>query len=359
MQEYSRKIVSDYVCRWISPAQAKGGRNMANREYKSDVFSMLLEDRARALDVYNAMAGTAYTDPEIIEIHMLESGVSLTVHNDASFVVSMDSVLNIYEHQSTYNPNMPLRELIYFVTIIKKLVENKYLLSHKLVKIPTPKFAVFYNGDKTRPEREVLKLSDAYENQSDEPQLELMCTVYNINPGNNEDLKMRSQTLREYMIFVGYVNENLAKAEKGEKDYETAIRDAVNRCIAENILKNFLLERGEDVQKSMMFDLTYEKQMENAKREWYNDGVEEGRAEGYSSGIAEGRASGIAEGTVRHLVTSVVKKVQKNKTLDQIADELEESVEDIQPIYDIVKKHAPEYDVDAITTEVMVQENME
>ncbi len=114
---------------------------------------------------------------------------------------------------------------------------------------------------------------------------------------------------------------------------------------AEDILKKFLLERGEDVQKIMMFDLTYEKQMENAKREWYNDGVEEGRAEGYSSGIAEG--------AVHHLVASVVKKVQKNKTLDQIADELEESVEDIQPIYDIVKKHAPEYDVDAITTEVL------
>ena len=316
------------------------------------------------MDVYNAMAGTAYTNPEIIEIHTLESGVSLTVHNDASFVVSMDSVLNIYEHQSTYNPNMPLRELIYFVTIIKKLIENRYLLSHKLVKIPTPKFAVFYNGDKNRPEREVLKLSDAYENQSDGPQLELMCTVYNINPGNNEDLKKRSQTLREYMIFVGYVNENLAKAEKGGKDYETAIRDAVNRCIAEDILKKFLLERGEDVQKIMMFDLTYEKQMENAKREWFNDGVEEGRAEGYSSGIAEGRASGIAEGraegAVHHLVASVVKKVQKNKTLEQIADELEESVEDIQLIYDIVNKHAPEYDVDAITAEVLeVQEKYE
>ena len=122
---------------------------------------------------------------------------------------------------------------------------------------------------------------------------------------------------------------------------------------AEDILKKFLLQRGEDVQKIMMFDLTYEKQMENAKREWYNDGVEEGRAEGYSSGIAEGRASGIAEGTVRYLVASVVKKVQKNKTLDQIADELEESVEDIHPIYDIVKKHAPEYDADTITTEVL------
>ena len=133
---------------------------------------------------------------------------------------------------------------------------------------------------------------------------------------------------------------------------------------AEDILKNFLLERGEDVQKSMMFDLTYEKQMENAKREWFNDGVEEGRAEGYSSGIAEGRASGIAEGraegAVHHLVASVVKKVQKNKTLEQIADELEESVEDIQLIYDIVNKHAPEYDVDAITAEVLeVQEKYE
>ena len=122
----------------------------------------------------------------------------------------------------------------------------------------------------------------------------------------------------------------------------------MNRCIAEDILKKFLLERGEDVQKIMMFDLTYEKQMENAKQEWFNDGVEEGRAEGYSSGIAEGRAEGY-----RRLVNSIIKKLQKNKSLEQIADELKESVETIQPIYDIVKKHAPEYDVDAITTEVL------
>ncbi len=107
----------------------------------------------------------------------------------------------------------------------------------------------------------------------------------------------------------------------------------------ENILKEFLLERGEDVQKIMMFDLTYEKQMENAKQEWFK----EGRAEGY-----------------RRLVSSIIKKLQKNKSLEQIADELEESIEDIQPIYDIVKKHAPEYDVDAITAEVLeVQEKYE
>jgi len=110
-----------------------------------------------------------------------------------------------------------------------------------------------------------------------------------------------------------------------------------------------LLERGEDVQKIMMFDLTYEKQMENAKREWYNDGVEEG----YSTGIKEGYSSGISKGDVGRLVNSIIKKLQKNKSLEQIADELEESVETIQPIYDIVKKHAPEYDADTITTEVL------
>lgn len=123
----------------------------------------------------------------------------------------------------------------------------------------------------------------------------------------------------------------------------------MNRCIAEDILKKFLLERGEDVQKIMMFDLTYEKQMENAKREWYNDGVEEG----YSTGIKEGYSSGISKGDVGRLVNSIIKKLQKNKSLEQIADELEESVETIQPIYDIVKKHAPEYDADTITTEVL------
>lgn len=118
---------------------------------------------------------------------------------------------------------------------------------------------------------------------------------------------------------------------------------------AEDILKKFLLERGEDVQKIMMFDLTYEKQMENAKREWYNDGVEEG----YSTGIKEGYSSGISKGDVGRLVNSIIKKLQKNKSLEQIADELEESVETIKPIYDIVKKHAPEYDADTITTEVL------
>ena len=112
-----------------------------NREFKSDVFSMLMEDKANALSVYNVLNGTNFTDPDELEIHTLEKGVSLTVRNDAAFVV--DAALSIYEHQSSICPNMPVRNLIYYTTIISKLVKKKNIYGKKLIKIPMPKFAVF------------------------------------------------------------------------------------------------------------------------------------------------------------------------------------------------------------------------
>jgi hypothetical protein len=101
-----------------------------NREYKSDVFSMLMENRANALAVYNALNGTEYEDPEQVTIKRLEKGISLTVRNDAAFVI--DCHINIYEHQSTYNPNMPLRSLIYFTDIIRPALKDRDVYSRKL-----------------------------------------------------------------------------------------------------------------------------------------------------------------------------------------------------------------------------------
>lgn len=309
---------------------------MANREYKSDVFSMLLEDKSRALELYNAMAGTDYEDPEVVEICTLEKGVSLTIKNDASFIINMDATLNIYEHQSTYNPNLPLRELIYFVTIIKDRLDDRYMYSRKLVKIPTPKFAVFYNGDEKRPEKEIFKLSSAFENQMDQPELELVCTVYNMNPGNNCELLNKCNMLNEYMIFIGYVKDNLARYGKNREGYDHAVGEAIDRCIEDNILKDFFLQRREEVQKAMIFDFTYEKQMENAKREWFNDGLEEGR--------------------VTKLIDLVVKKVRKGKNVGEIAEELEMDVADTKPIYEAVLKHAPGYDEKEILDELKIEQ---
>ena len=150
-----------------------------NREYKSDVFSMLMEDKKKALSVYNGLNDTNYTNPDDLEICTLDKGVSLTLRNDAAFVV--DAALSIYEHQSTVCPNMPIRNLVYYTTIVSRMIRNKNIYGKKLVKIPVPKFVVFYNGEEDQPAEYEMKLSDAFEKHVDNPELELVCKVYNIN----------------------------------------------------------------------------------------------------------------------------------------------------------------------------------
>ena len=132
-----------------------------NREYKSDVFSMLMEDPRNALELYNAMNGSSYTDPDLVEINTLDRGISLTMRNDASFV--LDLHLSIYEHQSSICPNMPIRSLIYFSNILEGIIKDRNIYGRRLVKIPTPHFAVFYNGDEEQPEVYEQRLSDMVE----------------------------------------------------------------------------------------------------------------------------------------------------------------------------------------------------
>ena len=172
------------------------------REYKSDVFSMLMEYPENALQVYNVLNGTNHTDPSLVEIVTLDKGISLSIRNDAAFIIDYD--LTISEHQSSYNPNMPLRSLIYFIaTIHERVKEQKQdLLGRSLIKIPLPHFVVFYNGSENRPEKEILKLSDAYEKASENPELEIICTVYNINPDRNPELLENCEVLYNYTFLL-------------------------------------------------------------------------------------------------------------------------------------------------------------
>lgn len=222
-----------------------------NREYKSDVFSMLMEDKKNALQVYNALNGSSYDDPEQVDIVKLESGISLTIRNDCAFIVDMN--LNIYEHQSSYNPNMPLRSLIYFTSYIKQMLKNRDLFSSGVIKIPTPHFAVFYNGTASKPVRETLKLSMSYEKPTDEPELELICTVYNINPDKDEKLLKKCSVLYDYMRFIETVREYESEG------IENTIENAIDDCISKGILKDFLLMRRDEVLKAMTIDMTFEK----------------------------------------------------------------------------------------------------
>lgn len=246
-----------------------------NREFKSDVFSMLMEDKANALQVYNALNGSSYNDPEQVEVVKLESGFSLSIRNDAAFIVDMS--LNIYEHQSTYNPNMPLRALVYFAAYLKELIKNKDVFSSRIVKIPTPHFAVFYNGTADRPEKEVIRLSASYEKPTDQPELELICSVYNINPDKDKDLLGKCAVLNEYTQFV----EAVRRFE--DEDPKASIKKAITFCINSHILEAFLKERGEEVLNNMTIDMTFERREVLFRQEERDIGREEGHLDAIKS----------------------------------------------------------------------------
>lgn len=255
-----------------------------NREYKSDVISMMLQIPEYALNVYNAMNNSDYTDPDLVEIVLLENGISLSIRNDASFCIS--NYLNLYEHQSSYSPNAPLRFLIYLTGLLRKMIEKRDLYGRKLVQIETPHFAIFYNGTEKRPEREVLKLSDAFINKTDQPEIELICTVYNINQDCNTELMAKSEVLSGYMSFVNKVRENLAKQkmiamdESEFKDgLKAAIEEAIDYCIENHIMETFFRENRNEVTKNMVLDYTWERREELIRAEEYEDGRTEGRNE--------------------------------------------------------------------------------
>lgn len=263
-----------------------------NREFKSDVFSMLMEDKENALQVYNALNGSSYEDPNQVEIVSLENGISLSIRNDAAFIVDMS--LNIYEHQSTYNPNMPLRALIYFAAYLKKLIKNRDLFGSRLIGIPTPHFAVFYNGVENRPERETIKLSASYEKQTNKPELELICTIYNINNVRDQRFFCKCRVLNEYTQFVETVRKN------EEKGIDNPIETAIDQCINSHILEKFLKEHREEVLKTMTIDMTFERREKLFRREEHEEGRQEGRQEGREEGRQEGRITDI-----RNLMTNM------------------------------------------------------
>lgn len=235
-----------------------------NREVKSDVFSMLMEDKEYALEVYNVINESSYEDSNLIEMTTLKKGISLSIRNDASIILDMN--LNIYEHQSTFSPNMPLRSLIYMVDILKPMLVDQDIYGRRIIKIPTPKFVVFYNGREKRPSIQNLRLSEAFEHKTDFPELELQCTVYNINPGYNDEMLNKCKVLADYTIFIERIRIN----EQNGAEYP--IRDAIDWCIANNILKEFLLARKPEVLKAMTIDMTFERREEIIRRDERKEG---------------------------------------------------------------------------------------
>ncbi|MGN8886967.1 hypothetical protein [Blautia sp. HCP28S3_G10] len=228
----------------------------AKRNYKDTVFRMLFSDKRNLLSLYNAMNRTAYDDPEKLEIVTLENAIYMGVKNDLAFII--DTGLFLYEHQSTYNANMPLRDLFYISSEYQELVDRESLYASKIQKIPAPNFIVFYNGTEKKDERWENYLSEAYENCPNEPGLELKVITFNINEGHNKELMEQCQILGEYAQYVTKVR-NYAK----DIELDSAVEKAVNECIQEGILAEFLRKNKARVIAMSIFE--YDKELEEKK----------------------------------------------------------------------------------------------
>lgn len=274
------------------------------RTYKDRVFRMLFKDKKRLLELYNALNGTDYDNEEELTVNTLENAIYLKMKNDISFIIDYDMCL--YEHQSTYCPNLPLRGLLYFADLYKKFIGNTNLAVSRRIRIPTPHYVVFYNGLEKQEEEFVQYLSDSFEDDSGGC-IELTVKTININYGHNRELLERCPSLKGYACFVAKIRRNMAYM-----DLTDAVERAVEECIDEDILKDFFLEQRSEVIAMGIYDYNEEYVM----RVTY----EEGEIAGYERGMAAGQGQNLI-----HNIEAAMKNL--NMSLEKACNVLDVSVE--------------------------------
>lgn len=262
---------------------------------------MLYSDKKELLDLYNAISGKHYEDPELLEINTLENAIYMSMHNDVSFLI--DFRLSLYEHQSTYSPNLPLRYLFYIADLYSGITKDENLYGTRCVQIPAPQFVIFYNGSEKLPDRTVLKLSDAYSVKEDSPALELIAIMLNINSGHNEVLKNTCKSLKDYSEYTRRVREYAEV-----RPLEVAVEQAIMECIEEGILSEFLRKNRAEAKLVSIYEYDQEKHMRQEREASWEAGMEKG----------------MEKGRVQLLKEQVQKKLTKGKSVSEIAEELEE-----------------------------------
>ncbi len=304
-----------------------------NRKHKDELFRMVFSRKEDLLDLYNAINETNYKNVDDLEVNTLDNVLYMTMKNDISFMIGC--TMNLYEHQSSYNPNMPLRGLIHFARLYNKYADQRKLnlYSSTLQKIPAPRFIVFYNGLKEKPDREILKLSEAF--LMEHGCLECEATMLNINRGRNHILMERCRRLEEYSIFIDTIREY---SFRDCLCLEDAITLALDDCIEKGILLDVLKKQKAEVFAVILetFDKElYERDLiENTRREAREEVIAEVREEV----IAEVREEIIAEARAEKLKEQISKKLHKGKSLEEIADALEEDIVTIRELVNEIGK---------------------
>ena len=246
------------------------------RQTKDIVFRLVFgNDRQALLQLYNVLHGTAYVDPHELQIVTLDNAIYISRKNDLAFLLA--GSINMYEHQSTLNPNMPVRFLIYLAQEYQLLVEStdRSLYGSELIPLPTPQCVVFYNGTTDTPDEYELRLSSAFSNQDVEPAVEVVVKVININYGHNEHLMQGCGMLSQYAQFVAVTREYANKYDNREE----AMNAAIEYCIGHGILEDILRKHRSQVLGSLLEEFDEKKYARTLREEGYESGFLEGKQE--------------------------------------------------------------------------------
>ena len=241
-----------------------------NRIYKDRLYKMIFNDKSELLKLYNAINGTHYDDPAMLTITTLDNAIYMTMENDLSFIIDMR--LALYEQQSTVNPNLPLRFLMYITDIYSAYTKDMNIYGSKKVQIPLPSFVIFYNGVKSQPDRTEFLLSELFHPTTDQPALELKAVMLNINKGHNQELMNACHTLRDYSEYVARI-----RTYSAEMPLTDAVEKAITECIHENILRDFLLKNRAEAKAMSFYEYDEEKTLRMFREEGYEDGERNGK----------------------------------------------------------------------------------
>lgn len=264
-----------------------------NRTYKDRLFKIIFEGKKELLSLYNALTGKNYQNPDELEINTIDDVIYMHLKNDMPFI--LDDWQNLFEQQSTFNPNQPLRGFFYFADLYKVKYFGKKIYSTRLLKIPTPQYIVFYNGTTSMPDRKELRLSDAFQQPTAQPDIEVVAHMLNINYGHNKELMERCQKLKEYAQFIDIIRHYLR--ENKQWSNEQAISKAIDDCIQNNILRDILQKERLRVMASILSEFDEVGYKEMIRQEAYEDAYEEG----HEAGLEEGREQELAHGVKSYI----------------------------------------------------------
>ena len=251
--------------------------NNINQKHKDRLFSFIFgrdENKQWSLELYNAVNNTTYINPDDVQIFSLENVLYMGMKNDVALII--DDVLSVYEQQSTFNPNMPIRELIYTSKLYSKYIKKNKLniYSESIIHLPMPKLVVFYNGTKDK-EDTVLRLSDSFlTNSSMEPDISVNVKMININYGKNAEFLSKCKIMEEYSWFIDKIRFFSDTLDVGD-----AVNTTLTQMPNDFSLKQFLLIHKAEVTDMCITEYDEAETLKAIGEEKYAEGRAEERAE--------------------------------------------------------------------------------